>query len=77
MKTTLAKLKAFLEDAHKNGTDCVTAEFYLTLAEETLRVTTSKEEKIEIKAIVEELNQIHNICFTQKQNEDDNECGII
>lgn len=75
--TVVDRLRAFLKDAH-SGTDCATAEFYFALAAETLSTSTNKEEKVELTKLIEELGQMHNLCSTARQNEedDDSECGF-
>lgn len=74
MNTTLIELRAFLEDAHKNGTDCSKAERNLTRAKNALRFINNTKEKDELKNIITELEQIHNVCFVNQREEDDFEC---
>jgi hypothetical protein len=79
MNTILADLKVFLEDAHKNGTDCAKAEAQLARATETLRyATVTNEEEQELLRIVTELEQIHTVCSIKTQNEDEDalDCGV-
>lgn len=78
MKKTIDTLKSFLEDAHKNGTDCQTAESKLALALHLLTLPQRKDDKIQLLRIVAELKEIHRLCLLpEEQTADDNsECGV-
>ncbi len=70
----LVVLKSFLEYEHKNGADCIIAELFLQLAKETLLTAKNKDEEVELDKIIKELEQLHNVCFLQKQlNEEDDD----
>lgn len=76
MNTLLTSLRAFLECAHKNGTDCNTALLYLIQARTAQ--PKNKEEQFELENIIAELEQVHQVCMLPNQAEEDDssECGI-
>ncbi|MBI2120135.1 MAG: hypothetical protein HYT94_00745 [Parcubacteria group bacterium] len=78
MNAALTELKTFLEDARKNGTDCISAEEKLTSARNLLQVLVNGHDRSVLERIVAELEQIHVLCSLPKQCDcsDDCECGV-
>jgi hypothetical protein len=80
MKKTLDSLRAFLENARRNGTTCAAAEAKLALAKHLLAIAGREGGAEELFPIVGELEEIHKLCLAPitaeaPTAEEECECG--
>jgi hypothetical protein len=76
MNTKLIELQAFLDNAHKKGTDCQKAEEKLIEAKELLPYVNTPQERKTLETIISELEQVHQVCSLPLKRFDDDWVAI-